>query len=83
MLFSTILSGEVDADAVLQIVLPLADVLVTVRERHGSVAVFFALSEVTFVGPSVLVGKPALAFEQVLGEGALVGALRFSEIVHS
>ena len=41
----------------LGVVLPLANILVAIREGHCPVAVFFALLEVTLVLPSVLVGE--------------------------
>lgn len=65
----------------LGVVLPLANILVAIREGHCPVAVFFALLEVTLVLPSVLVGELTLAFKQVLGELALVGSFRLSEVV--
>lgn len=83
LLFSAILGGGDDASTVLNVVLPLTDILVAIGEGHGAVAFLFALSEVTFVGPTVLVGEPALPLEEVLGEGAFVSALGLGEIVDS
>ena len=83
LLFDAVLGREPDTDAVLLVVLPLADVLVAIGQDHSAVAVFLASSEVAFVHAPILIGQLALALKQVLGEGAFVGALRFGKVVHA
>ena len=83
LLFDAVLGREPDADAVLLVVLPLADVLVAIGQDHSAVAVFLASSEVAFVHAPILIGQLALSFKQVLGEGAFVSALRFGKVVHA
>lgn len=74
---------ELDSDAVLLVVGPLADVLVAVREGHSAIAIFLSLLEVADVGPPILVGEPSLSFEEVLRKGTLVGSLSLREVVHA
>jgi len=81
LLLVPVLGRVLDSDTVLGVVLPLANVLVSIREGHCSVAVLLALLEVAIVLPSVLVGQLTLAFEQVLAEFAFVGSFRLSEVV--
>ena len=81
LLLSAVLGRELDADPVLLVVLPLADVLVAVRRDHGSVAIFLPLLEVAVVLAPVLVGQLTLTFEQVLRKGSLVGALGLCKVV--
>jgi hypothetical protein len=76
-----VLGRVLDSDTVLGVVLPLANILVSVREGHRSVAVLLALLEVAIVLPSVLIGQLTFTFEQVLAEFALVCSFRLSEVV--
>lgn len=79
----TALSVVIDTDSVLPIIGPLADVLVTVRKDHGSIAVLLSLHEVTVVALAVLVRQLSFAFEEILAEGTFVCSLRLSEIIYT
>lgn len=74
---------ELDADAVLHVVGPLPNVLVTVREVHRSVSIFLSLLEVARVCAAILIRELSFSFEEVLREGAIVGSLRLGEVVHT
>jgi len=74
LLFNSVLGGVPDADAVLAVVLPLPNVLVSVGQNHSAVAVLLASLEVAFVHAAVLVRQLALTLEQVAHEGSFVGA---------
>ena len=81
--FFATLCSVIDTYPVLTIVCPLSYVLVAVREDHSSVAVFLSLHEITFVALTILVCQFTLAFEEIMAEGALIGSLRLSEVVHT
>lgn len=59
----------------LRVVLPLANVLVSIWQNHRPISIFLSLFEVANVASAILVGKLAFALEQVLREVALVCAL--------
>lgn len=73
----------VDADAVLHVVSPRANVLVSIFEDHGALAVLLALVEITSVAASIFEREFTLALENTLFQVALVGLLLLSEVVHA
>jgi len=70
-----------DAHSVLHVVLPLSDVLVAVREDHGSLAVFLASFEVSLVATAIFKGQFANTLENVACKLPLVGLLALSKVV--
>lgn len=69
------------ADAMLHIVLPLADVLIAVRVHHCAVAVFLALLKVTLIDTAIFVGQFSLSFKQVLGKVSFISPFRLRKVV--
>jgi len=67
------LGGEKDAHTVLEVLGPLADVLVAVREDHGSLSLFLAALKVTLVTSAIFELQPALSFKHILGKRAFIG----------
>lgn len=65
------------------VVLPLADVLVPIRQHHCAIAVLLSLLEVAFVHAAIFVGQSALTLEQVVGEKSVICALGLGEVVNT
>jgi len=68
---------------VFHVVLPLADVLVPIRQHHCAIAVLLSLLEVAFVHAAIFVGQSALTLEQVVGEKSVICALGLGEVVNT
>ena len=71
-----------NADAVLHVVLPRADILVAIRVYESALAALVALLEVAGVN-SVLLSHLSLPIKQVILELTDVGSVRVREIVGS
>lgn len=72
-----------DADAVLQVVAPRANVLVSIFEHHSALAVLVALVEIARVVASVFEREFTLALENTLFQVAFVGLLLLGEVVYA
>jgi hypothetical protein len=69
--------------AVLDVELPLTDILVAIRELHRALPVLFAAFELPVVAAAVLELKFACTLEHVLLELPFVSLLALREVVHS
>jgi len=83
LLFGALFEGKENADSMLNIILPRANILVSIRPDHGALASFKSLVEVSSVLAAVLESELTLAREDILLEVALVGLLRLCEVVDS
>lgn len=81
LLLRAVFCGIPHTDAMFHVVLPLADVLVAVREDHRAIAVLLTHLEVTLVHTAIFIRESTLALEQVVRERAFISALRFGKIV--
>lgn len=70
-------------NAVLHIIFPLTDVLISVWEDHRALAFFLSRSEVAFVHATVFERELAFSLEQVLRELPFVRPLGLGEVVHA
>lgn len=83
LLANPILGAVVDSNAVLDVVGPLPDVFVAVREDHSALALALARLELALVDTAVGEGQFTLSVEEVVLELALVSALGLREVVHA
>ena len=76
-----VLHAKEDTGAVLQVILPLTDVLVSAREDLRTLSFHLAVLEFTFIARLIGPDHDALALHVVQAELALVQLTRVSEIV--
>ena len=81
LLLCTILCGVPHTYPMLHVVLPLPDVLVSVRENHCAISILLSWFEVTLVHAPIFVRKSAFALEQVVWELSFVCTFWLSKVV--